>query len=145
MSAIIWVHADALSRDHPVFEAAPSGARAMYIWDAEDVARRGWSLKRCVFVLECLAEMGVDIVTGRTAEVLAAISADDIFTAATPDPARLSAISGLGEKITVVSEPRFTTVPADADMGRFFRYWNKAKRDALKPTVSRSAAKGSMS
>ena len=142
MSAIIWVHADALSRDHPVFEAAPASARAIYIWDAEELARRDWSLKRCVFVLECLAGMGVDIVTGRTADVLAAISAEDIFTAATPDPDRLSAISELGKKVTVVSGPRFATVPAGADMGRFFRYWNKAKRDALTPTSSRPAAEG---
>jgi hypothetical protein len=142
MTAMIWVHADALSRDHPVFAVAPSGARAIYIWDAEDLARRDWSLKRCVFVLECLAEMGVEIVTGRTTDVLAAVSAENIFTAATPDPDRLSAISELGDKITVVSGPRFATVPAGADMGRFFRYWNKAKRDALKHTSPRSAAKG---
>lgn len=142
MSAIIWVHADALSRNHPVFSAAPEDARAIYIWDAEDLAQRDWSLKRCVFVLECLADMGVEIVPGRTADVLSAMNGDEIFTAATPDPNRLSVIDALGDKITVIAAPSFAEVLAGADMGRFFRYWNKAKRTALRPTPPRIATEG---
>lgn len=139
MSAIIWVHADALSHDHPVFSVAPVDARAIYIWDAEDLAQRDWSLKRCVFVLECLADLGVEIVQGRTTEVLVAMDADLIFTAATPDPDRLSVINALQDKVTIVPARPFTNIPAGADMRRFFRYWNKAKRAALQSTSPLSA------
>lgn len=142
MSAIIWVHADALSRDHPVFSVAPEGSRALYIWDAEDLSQRDWSLKRCVFVLECLADMGVEIVTGRTADVLLAIDADEIFTAATPDPNRLSVIEAMDHRVTVVAAPAFAEVPVGTDMRRFFRYWNKAKRAALQTTPPRLATEG---
>jgi len=134
VSAVIWVHADALSRRHPVFTAAPDDARVIYIWDADDLARRNWSLKRCVFVLECLAEMDVEILQGRTANVLKSLEADRIFTASTLDPASLKAIDELGDIVTVVQPDPFVTVPDGTDMGRFFRYWNKAKRSAMQPT-----------
>lgn len=139
MSTIIWVHADALSRRHPVFTAAPDDARAIYIWDADDLARRNWSLKRCIFVLECLADMNVELIQGHPVAVMAAMGAKQIFTAATPDPYRRDIITTLNPTITVVPNDPFVTVLAETDMGRFFRYWNKAKRSALRLTQSAHA------
>lgn len=134
MSAIIWVHADALSRHHPVFTEAPVDARVVYIWDAVDLARRNWSLKRCVFILECLADLDVEILQGGTGDVLAGLDADRIYTADTPDPYRRNAINALGATCTIVKSAPFVSVPDDTDMGRFFRFWNKAKTSALRPT-----------
>lgn len=145
MTAVVWVHADALSRQHPVFAAAPEGARAVYVWDADDLARRGWSLKRCVFVLECLAGMNVEILQGTTANVLATFGAARIFTAVTPDPRRLDIIETLAAKIVTVPPDPFVTVPDGTDMGRFFRYWNKAKRSALRPSDTNPITQGTPS
>lgn len=131
-TAIIWVHADTLSRDHPVFAAAPDDAQAIYIWDAQDIERRGWSLKRCVFVLECLADMKVDIIEG---QAQTALVDQKVFTAATMDPHRRRVIQALGKHVTVVAGPEFATVPNGTDMGRFFRYWNKVKSTAMSPTA----------
>lgn len=142
MSAVIWVHADALSRQHPVFDEAPEGARVIYVWDADDLARRDWSLKRCVFVLECLAGMEVEILQGRSLDVLTTIESDHLMTAATSDPCRMQVINALGIKITVVQPDPFVTVPDGTDMGRFFRYWDKAKRSALQPLQNRSIEQG---
>lgn len=131
---VIWVHLDALSRNHPVFEAAPE-ARAVFIWDAEDLARRGWTLKRCVFVMECVDAMGIEVLEGPASETLASLRADRIFYAKTADPALRAAVRGLKvETISVAARP-FTDVPRDTDMGRFFRFWNKARRSAMSPTV----------
>lgn len=142
MTSVVWIHAGALSREHPVFAAAPDGARAVYVWDADDLAQRGWSLKRCVFVLECLADMNVDILQGPTVDVLTAIGAERIFTAATPDSRRLNVIDMLVSKIVIVPSDPFVTVPDGTDMGRFFRYWNKAKRSALRPMGPNSVTLG---
>lgn len=144
MTAIVWVHADALSRQHPVFAAAPEDARAIYVWDADDLAQRDWSLKRCVFVLECLADMNVEVLQGLSVDVLGAIRADRIFTSATPDPHRLNVIDVLGSRIVVVPSDPFVTVPEGTDMGRFFRYWNKARRSALRPTEESASTQGTM-
>lgn len=132
MNALIWLHHDALSLHHPVFKAAPKDARSIFIWDADDLARRNWSLKRCVFVLECLAEMDVDIVRGDALTVLTQFDADNVFMAETPDPYFRQVATQIRETLTIVPAETFVTLPEGADMGRFFRYWNKAKRSALR-------------
>ncbi len=131
---VIWVHLDALSRRHPVFEAAPE-ARAVFIWDAEDLARRGWTLKRCVFVMECVEAMGVEVLEGPAAKILESLQAERIFFAKTADPALRSAVRGLKAETISVAARSFTDVPRDTDTGRFFRFWNKARRSAMSPTV----------
>jgi hypothetical protein len=134
MSSLIWVHNDALRRDHPVFAAAPDDARAVYVWDKGDFARRDWSLKRCVFLLECLSEMQVEIIEGELLSTLDGTGASIIYTAATPDPHYRDMISNLETQTQIVSDKRFATLPDGADKTRFFRYWNKVRKSALSPT-----------
>lgn len=134
MSAIVWVHWDALSSVHPVRRAAPEAARVIYVWDAEEIARRDWSLKRCVFILECLEDMEVELLEGRPSEVLNGLNASEVFTAASPDPYIRGEIDQLDSDVTVVKAPPFVSVPDSVDMKRFFRYWNKAKTSVLQPT-----------
>ncbi|MGB3455183.1 MAG: hypothetical protein WBG08_12315 [Litorimonas sp.] len=128
---MIWVHADALSSAHPVFREAPEGARAVFVWDAAELARRDWSLKRCVFVLECLAEMEVELVEGDPVAVLEATGAQTIYTAATPDPYVRDVVGRLTAQVRTVRDVHFASIPDSADMKRFFRYWNKAKKSVL--------------
>lgn len=132
---VIWVHIDALSREHPVFKEAGEGARAVFVWDAGDFARRDWTLKRCVFVMECVEDMGVDVVEGPYAEALSALAPSAVFMAETADPALQAVADALDVHVTRVAEPPFSDVPATTDMGRFFRFWNKARRSALLPTA----------
>lgn len=135
MNAVVWVHHDALSRDHPVFAEAGEGARAVFVWDADDIARRGWTLKRCVFVMECVDAMSVEVVEGRYVDVLGGMEADRLLMADTPDPAFRAVADGLGVDVVRVPGRPLTDVPATTDMGRFFRFWNKARRSALMPTA----------
>ena len=134
MSAVIWVHADALSATHRVFGEAPEDVRAVFVWDADELARRDWSLKRCVFVLECLAEMDVELLEGEPAAVLDGLQAERIYAATSPDPYIRGVLDALDTPVTRVAETRFADVPDGADLKRFFRYWNKAKKTALKPS-----------
>lgn len=138
MSAIIWVHWEALSEDHPVFSAAPQDAQRIFVWDAEDLARRDWSLKRCVFVLECLDEMDVEIVEGRPSQVLNDLKPSSVFTAASPDPYIRDEIARIEADVPVIKAEPFASVPDNVDMKRFFRYWNKAKKTVLLPTESQT-------
>lgn len=131
LSPRLWVHADALSKAHPVFEAAPHDAEPIYVWDAQDVAQRQWSLKRCVFVLECLADMDVSIIEGRPEDVL---RGRDIYLAASVDPYIRGIISQLGPRAHVIADRPFAELPDDADMGRFFRYWNRVRSSAMRRT-----------
>ena len=134
MSAIVWVHWGALSSDHPVMSAAPEDARVVYIWDADEIARRDWSLKRCVFILECLEDMNVEILEGRPSDVLNGLNPSNVYTTTSPDPYIRREIDLIDAEVSVVKPQTFVSLPDDVDMKRFFRYWNKAKKTVLQPT-----------
>lgn len=66
-------------------------------------------------------------------------------------PARLTpnmdrqSLAALSAKIVVVPPDPFVTASPGTDMGRFFRYWNKAKRSAKQPTELGSSVQRTMS
>ena len=134
MTDIIWVHIDALSRDHPVFTAAPAHSPAVFVWDAADMARRGWTLKRCLFVMECVEDLDVEVIEGEASAVLSHLAPARLFMADTPDTALRHVADGLAAEVVRVRERPFSSVPPNTDMGRFFRFWNKARKSALSPT-----------
>ena len=134
VSATVWVHHDALSRAHPVFERAGEGTRAIFVFDPDDYRARGWSLKRLVFVVECVESMGAEIIEGPLLDTLASIDGP-LLTARTPDLYYREVIEAVrrSRDITVVRERPFATVGDTADLKRFFRYWKKAKKSAMNP------------
>ncbi len=130
MSALIWVHEDALRDNHPVRTAAGDDAQAVFIWDNAYFRTQGYSAKRLVFIAECLADMKVSLYEGSTVDALTALSAgSQIFTAATPNPAFGCIIEDLG--ITVIDEIPLARIDEHADLGRFFRYWKKAGKSVM--------------
>lgn len=136
MASVIWVHEDALRRDHPVFYTAGHGAKAVFIWDGEDLEARGHSFKKLVFIYECLEDMGVDIIEGRTEDILTAFceAGDRLYFAETNNPDLLTLIGPLQRRydVTMVARPRLGNVEVKPEMKRFFRYWNIARTAILK-------------
>ena len=145
MSALIWLHEDALRGDHPIFKAAGEGAEAVFIWDDDYFKSEGYSLKRLVFIYELLTDLNVTCLKGETAQALKAYAQDrDIWIPETPNPVFKAIITELKDshkvlkdshKVTCVPDVPLVIVPDDVDLGRFFRFWNKAKKSALSPSV----------
>jgi hypothetical protein len=134
MSALVWVNLDNITLDHPVMDAAGSEARAIFIWDGAEMNARHYSLKRRVFIFECVQDLGVPIYVGDPVDILSALAEEaDILTAHTPDPYVRDVLADLRDTHTVrvIDTPTLAVVPAGTDTGRFFRFWNKAKRSAL--------------
>ncbi len=134
--AVIWVHGDMLSPQSVALQAQP-GAPAIWVWDDELLAAQHISLKRIVFLYECLLELPVVIRRGDVAaEVLdfaRAAGAQTIATAASPSP-RFTAIRRRLEQempVTVLHEAQFAATPRALDLRRFSRYWRKVERSVL--------------
>ena len=138
MSAVVWVHWDAVSVDHPVMKAAPHEARRLFILDAQEIARRDWSLKRCVFLLECLEDMNLEIVEGQPSDILNSLKPSQVFTASSSDPYILKQVREIDGEVSVIQPKPFVALPDDVDMKRFFRYWTKAKKSVMQPTENRT-------
>lgn len=131
---LIWVHEDAITLDHPVSQAAGPHAQAIFIWDTEEHDRRNYSAKRRVFIYECAHDLNIPIYVGDPYVVLKRLAdAGCIYTTSTPDPYINAVISDLRADLEVITidGPELAKIPANTDTGRFFRFWNRAKKSAL--------------
>ena len=131
MTDLIWIHDEALRADHPVFAG---GGQAVYIWDNGYFDRINAGFKQRGFIYEALTHLPVEIYEGDTAEVLGALSEGRAIRAAsTPNPYLREIMSALRktQTLTLVDEEVFAHLKGNADLRRFFKYWNKAKTSAM--------------
>ena len=146
MGDLVWLHEGALRLTHPVFAAVGPDAAAIFIWDKDRLAASHVGIKRQLFIYETLAEMSesrsLDIHEGRAEDVLPRLAAQAgagrVLLPASPDPALLAEIGAIRRvapdlEIVEIEETPFVTMATTPDLGRFFRYWNKAKKSALRP------------
>lgn len=134
---IVWIHADCLSPDHPGWIAHPD-APALFVWDDALLTEWQISLKRIVFIYECLLELPVTIRRGDVAAQVAAFAAEHgtthVVTAASPSPRFRQLVSTLrraGLRVEVLPVEPFFEHSGSLDLARFSRYWGTAKRYVL--------------
>ena len=142
MTALVWLHEDALRQDHPVYTAAGEDVISYFFWDENYLQEMDYGFKRLVFIYETLCELPVNIIHGSTVEGLSKLaenqSCEKIYIPATPNPVLQEIIAELQDRlpVVVVEETPFVSLTKDLDIKRFFRYWKKAKKLAMQPTDS---------
>jgi hypothetical protein len=130
---ILWMHGDCLSPQNAAYQAYPN-APAVFVFDDALLAEMGITLKRVMFMYECLLEMPVTIRRGDVVtEVLAFAyeqQAHSIATVDSPSPRfhRLCAAIGETLPVEVLEEIPFLDYDGQLDLGRFSRYWREAQR-----------------
>ena len=133
---IVWVHGDCLSPYGPALTTYP-GAPAIWVWDDALIEEWRLSLKRIVFIYECLLDLPVVIRRGDVAtEVLAFAhehAADGIATASSPSPRFRAICNHLRSDLPVAVLPvePFLTYTGRLDLRRFSRYWATAEKYAF--------------
>ncbi len=138
---LIWHHTDSLNPAAPVL-ALYMNAPAVFFWDTGWLVPNRISLKRVMFIAECLQEMpgDIEIRVGEPSEQLLAAArsaqADYIFAQRTPDPRLNAAATEVEKHLPVVwFEPApFVQTSRGFDLKRFSRYWKRAQDSALQPT-----------
>ena len=141
--SVVWVHEDAITLDHPAVATVGPDARPVFIWDTAEHDRREYSLKRRVFIYECAHDLNIPIYAGDPYEILTALAnRSPIYAAGSPSPYINEVLSALRENqdVVVVDAPRLAHIPANTDTGRFFRFWNRAKKSALTHSSEMSLA-----
>lgn len=135
---IVWVHGDCLSPYNPALIAYP-GAPAIFVWDEALLTELRISLKRIVFIYECLLELPVAIRRGDVAaEVLAFAAecrADLVATRFSPSPRfrRIHDRIAATLPVQVLPVEPFVQAPSQLDLTRFSRYWRAIESFALSP------------
>ena len=146
MADLVWLHEGALRLTHPVFASGGPDAATIFIWDRDRLAASHVGIKRQLFIYETLVEMSescsLDIHEGRAEEVLPRLAAQAgagrVLVPSSPDPALRAEIGAIRHaapdlEIVEIEETPFVTLAKTPDLGRFFRYWNKARKSALRP------------
>lgn len=138
---LVWLTLDTLATTSPAALAWPDQPR-VFVVDPDWLAAERPTLKRLLFISECLAEVpGVEIHLGDPAAVLparaTALGCDGIAVADTPCPRVRRHADTLGGSLPVVVEPwpPFCRREGVRDLGRFSRYWSKVGGSALVPTA----------
>lgn len=138
---IVWVHGDNLNPYGPALQAHPD-APALFVFDEALLASWRISLKRLLFMYECLLELPVVIRRGDlVAEIVAFAQAHGVTAVATaPSPSpRFAAIcrrlEAAGLTVTIHEAPPFLTHEPHFDLKRFSRYWRQAQKYAFEETT----------
>ncbi|WP_460193036.1 hypothetical protein [Thermosynechococcus sp. FA-CM-4201] len=127
---ILWVHGDCLDPTAPIFERYPH-APAIFVWDVALLKEWQIRLKRLVFLYECLLDLPVAMYRGEVAPLVNAFvevhGGDRVVTMASPSPRFRAICQQLAYPLEILEPEPFVTLPANADLKRFFRYWKLAK------------------
>lgn len=115
---------------------------SVFVWDTGWLVPNRISLKRVLFLAECLQEMpaSVELRVGEPADELLDAArfarADHILAQRTPDPRLCAAAAVVNRQIPVVwvDVPAFVPSSRGFDLKRFSRYWKRAQESALQPT-----------
>lgn len=135
-SPILWIHGDCLRPDNPALAAYP-GAPAVFVFDDALIERYRISLKRIVFLYECLLELPVAIRRGDVVSEILAFArehgATRVVTTDSPSPRFMELCQHLRRDVAleVLSEQPFLDYDGDLDLKRFSRYWRVAQRYAF--------------
>jgi len=136
---LVWLTLDSAAATSPAAGIFPDAAR-LFVIDDDWLTREQPSLQRLVFLFECLADVpGIEIVVGDPrVEVAAAVTrhgCDGIALAETPCPRTRRAAEALATMLPleVVPWPNFCQPRPGADLGRFSRFWQRVRAEALRP------------
>ena len=120
---LLYIHDKGLGDNQPVFSRMAPNSRALFIWDDAYFKKRNYSLKRLVFIYETLTTMPVEIVNGKTLDIVKEIAPKKVITPYTSDLELRRLIRGISVE--------FVHIDDNFSFTRFFKYWNKTKKTAF--------------
>lgn len=139
---LVWLTLDSVSAASPAAVAFPDAPR-LFVLDPAWLAAERPSLKRLVFLCECLADVpGVELLLGDPGTVVpgraAALGCDGVAISETSCPRTRHAAATIAatQHVATVLWPPFCDRSRVRDLGRFSRYWQQVSTSALRPTVS---------
>lgn len=142
---LVWLTLDSASAVGPAVVAHPE-APAVFVVDRGWLKRERPTLKRLVFLFECLADVPhLEVHVGDPGRILPACAArhaaDGVVVAETPCPWVRAAAAGIHRDLPVsVREwPALAGVERVSDLGRFSRSWQVVRDEALRPSAPSAA------
>lgn len=130
ITSLIWLHEESLRTTHPVFNAAPVGTKAIFIWDDAYFKSTNYSLKRLVFIYETLCDLPVDIIYGDSLQVIKEFSPTNLYIPKTNNPLLEEIIASFKDitSINIVEDEQFAMIKNPIKFRRFFNTGARQKK-----------------
>jgi deoxyribodipyrimidine photo-lyase len=141
MNHLIWLHDEGINlalREHP---KVGRESEVFFVWDNDYFTKMRYGLRRLVFIYEALVSLRVPVYEGSNSEVCRKMMREydlkHIFSVQPTNPVLLQSIQDLSaaDQVQWLTLTPFVDLDDGADHKRFFRYWKKARRAALQPTL----------
>ncbi|MGD1873956.1 MAG: hypothetical protein ACFB02_12990 [Mastigocoleus sp.] len=130
---VIWLHGECLSPKNPALQEYPE-TLAIWVWDDELLNEWAISLKRIVFIYECLLELPVTIRRGDVVEEVLDFAkengASKVVSTDSPSPRFAKICSQLESsmELEIYKVESFVDYDGFIDLKRFSRYWKVAQQ-----------------
>ncbi|SFR53882.1 hypothetical protein [Thiomicrospira sp. ALE5] len=146
---LFWLHDEALAKP----DDYRAGDKLVYLWDANYFAQQAWSLKRRVFIYECLVALKAEIYVGQPAEFWPVFLAQQaqslgqgsepiVYVAAALDPVLQAWLATCPSevKLEVTSNPSHFLLPdlQPTRLKRFSHFWSAQAKALGVPAFGRS-------
>ena len=139
MPDLIWLHEEALGRKHPIFDAASPGSTPVFVWDSQHFQQSFAGPKRQSWIYQRLGQLNLNVYQGKTIETLLALidekKAERLLVPSFNNHLLGQIVDKMGARcpVLIVEDRPFVRLESEPDLKRFFRFWNKAKKSAMKP------------
>lgn len=132
---VVWVHDEMLRAG-----CVPAGAPAVFVFDEQWIADEALSLKRIVFMYECVLEMsqslpeGIEFVRGDVVGEVSAFAARRGASRIRTHRSPLPRIKRQGDELGVdwIDPAPVAALPDGVDLKRFSRYWRKVEKQLMR-------------
>ena len=137
MTKIVWLHDFALVPQ--AFGLEIDHTQCVYVLDPALFETPRQSLKRLEFQVAAALDMGAQVYRGDTIAVLEAFCSEKSLSEIWTLPIRRPFLEAVRSKLALsgitlqVLDVKGFVPDQDYKLGRFFRYWNKAKKHLLRP------------
>lgn len=132
--AVIWIHGDCLNPAQTALRRHPDSP-AIFVWDDALLRRRQITLKRILFIYECLLDLPAVIRRGQVAQEIIAFAGEHktrtVVTAGSVSPGFERICRRLrdhGLQLIIYDEEPFVDFAQEPDLRRFSRYWRAAHK-----------------
>jgi len=128
MNELIWLHPDCLAADNPAYLKYPM-AKALFVFDEDEIETEQWTLKRIAFLYETLIELPAEIERGDVAAKLLARRPEKIVTVESVNPQFRDCLKQLEAvvPVEVLAAVAFVDYRGSLDLKRFSRYWKRVE------------------
>ena len=133
---VVWLHGDNLNLHGPALAHYPD-APAVWVWDDALLDQWQISLKRILFIYECLLDLPVEIRRGDVADEVLRFArkhnAEHVAVAESPSPRFREIGREIQESlsVSVFAEEPFVEYEGKLDLRRHSRYWKATKKQAF--------------